>query len=157
MKQVITVTLVLLLSGAIASLAQAETDEDRARDLQRERAKLERESDPVDRAKIGIKISEILLEDVGEAVREGDFTEMEEQLAEYAATIQYAHETLQNSGRNAAKKSDGFRELEIALRKHVRKFEDFARALSLQRRVPLERTKDLAKAVQEKLLKALFP
>ena len=65
-----------------------------ARDLQRERAKLERESDPVDRAKIGIKISEILLEDVGESVREGDFTEMEEQLAEYAATIQYAHEAL---------------------------------------------------------------
>ena len=78
-------------------------------------------------------------------------------LPQYAATIQYAHEALENSGRNAAKKSDGFRELEIALRKHVRKFEDFARALSLQRRVPLEKTKDLAKAIQEKLLKALFP
>jgi hypothetical protein len=35
--------------------------------------------------------------------------------------------------------------------------EDFARALSLQRRVPLEKTKDLAKTLQEKLLKALFP
>jgi hypothetical protein len=82
---------------------------------------------------------------------------MEEQLAEYAATIQYAHETLQNSGRNAAKKSDGFRELEIALRKHVRKFEDFARALSLQRRVPLEKTKDLAKALQEKTAEGPLP
>ena len=86
MKQVITITLVLLLSASIASMAHAETDEVRARDLQRERAKLEKESDPVDRAKIGIKISEILLEDVGESVREGDFTEMEEHLAEYAAT-----------------------------------------------------------------------
>ena len=88
---------------------------------------------------------------------EGDFTQMEEQLTQYAATIQFAHENLENSGRNAAKKSDGFRELEIALRKHVRKLDDFARALSLQRRLPLEKTKDLAKTIQEKLLKALFP
>ena len=69
MKQVITIPLALLLSAAIASMAQAASDEDRARDLQRERAKLEKVSDPVDRAKIGIKISEILLEDVGESVR----------------------------------------------------------------------------------------
>ena len=105
MKQVITIPLVLLLSAAIASMAQAARDEDRARDLQRERAKLEKVSDPVDRAKIGIKISEILLEDVGESVREGDFTQMEEQLTQYAATIRYAHENLKSRFENMSENS----------------------------------------------------
>ena len=68
MKQVITSPLVLLLSAAIASMAQAASDEDRARDLQRERAKLEKVSDPVDRAKIGIKISEIQVRRIGEKI-----------------------------------------------------------------------------------------
>ena len=83
MKQVITITLVLLLARRtrlrwltpeLMKIAQG--------NCERERAKLEKESDPVDRAKIGIKISEILLEDVGESVREGDFAEMEQQLAD---------------------------------------------------------------------------
>ena len=45
----------------------------------------------------------------------------------------------------------------MALRQHVRKFEDFARSLNLQRRVPVEQTKDLAVGIRDKLLKALFP
>ena len=157
MKQVATIPLMLLLAVFITPPAIASSNEDRAKDLQKERAKLEKESDPVDRAKIGIKISEILLEDVGEAVREGDFTAMEQQLSAYAETIENAHQALVDSGRDAVKKPSGFKELEIALRKHVRQFDEFARMLNLQKRVPVEKVKDLAAGIRDKLLKALFP
>lgn len=158
MKQVVTFPMVLLLTGALA-LAKVPTSssEGRVKEIEKERTKLERTTDPVDRAKIGIRISDLLLEDVGESVREGDFTHMETTLAEYAETIQNAHQTLLDSGRNASKKPSGFKDLEMALRQHVRKFDDFARSLNLQRRIPVEQTKDLAIGIRDKLLKALFP
>jgi hypothetical protein len=135
----------------------AASGEEREKQLQRERERLEKEKDPVDRAKIAIKISEILLDDVGDAVREGDVDEMELQLAAYSETIGSAHQTLVDSGRNASKKPSGFKELEIALRKHTRKFEELTRMLGLQGRIPLEKAKDFVVDVQKKLLRALFP
>jgi hypothetical protein len=156
MKHAVIFPLVLFFIGASADVALSLTD-DRAKQLERERQKFAREDDPVSRAKIGIKISDLLLDDVAQAVKAGNFEEMEQQLIVYTDTISAAHETLAESGRNAAKKSGGFKELEIALRKHARKFEDFARVLNIQRRLPLEKAKDFANTVREKLLKALFP
>jgi hypothetical protein len=129
---------------------------ERERQLAREREKLERETDPVDRAKIGIKISELLLASVSDAVREEDFTMMSARLDEYAETIESAHDTMMNSGRDAQKKSAGFKELEIALRKHVLRFDDLARALALDYRPPIEHVKSLASGLRDGLLKALF-
>jgi hypothetical protein len=157
MKQVVIVPLMLLLTGALVPMAGAAPEEDRVKELQKERAKLQKETDPVDRAKIGVKISDILVEDVGEAVREGNFTEMEMQLTAYSETIESAHLSLVASGRDAVKKPSGFRELEIALRQHVRKFDELSRMLNLQKRVPIEKTKTLAVGIRDKLLKALFP
>jgi len=156
MKQVVIIPFMLLLVGAFAPTGAA-TDEVRAKELLKEREKLQKETDPVDRAKIGVKISDLLVEDVGDAVREGDFDELATQLTAYAETIENAHKALVDSGRDAVKKPGGFKELEIALRQHVRKFEDLSRTLNLQRRVPLERTKDLAASIRDKVLKALFP
>jgi len=158
MKQGVTMPLVLLLTAAFASAkVPVAGSEARVKELQRERVKLEKTTDPVERAKIGIRISDILLDNVGDYVREGDFAQMEVSLTEYAETIQTAHQGLVDSGRNASKKPGGFKDLEMALRQHVRKFEDFARSLNLQRRIPVEQTKDLAVGIRDKLLKALFP
>jgi hypothetical protein len=157
MKQAVIIPLMLLLTGALTPAAGASTDEDRAKELQRERAKLQKETDPVDRAKIGVKISDILVEDVGDAVRQGNVAEMEKQLAAYAETIESAHQELVDSGRNAAKKPNGFKELEIALRQHIRRFDELSRMLNLQNRVPVEKTKSLATGIRDNLLKALFP
>jgi hypothetical protein len=155
MKHVVTLQVVLFLFGV--TLALGATDQDRARLLEREREKFGKEHDPVTRTKIGIKISDILLEDVAESVKDGEYDVMEQQLTAYADTIETAHRSLIESGRNAAKKPSGFKELEIALRKHVRKLDDFGRVLNLQRRIALDKAKDLATGIRDKLLKALFP
>jgi hypothetical protein len=157
MKRVVLLPLVVFLIVGSAPVIFGGEDEDHAKLLERERQKFQKEDDPVSRAKIGIRISDMLLDDIALSVKEGNFDEMEHQLTEYAETIQTAHDTLMGSGRDAARKSGGFKELEIALRKHVRKFEDFARLLNLQKRVPLEKARDFAAGIREKLLKALFP
>jgi len=153
MKRIAPCLLILLLTAAPAWAGA----ENRALELQREREKLEREKDPVDRAKIGIKISDLLLDNVADSVRGGNFADMEQELSAYAATIEGAHQALVESGRNAQKKSGGFKELEIALRKQVIKFDDYARMLSTDRREPIEQAKKLATGIRNKLLKALFP
>jgi hypothetical protein len=157
MRQAVTIAFVLLLTSALLPPISASSDEERAKQLQKERARLEKETDPLDRVKISIRISEILLEDVGESVRVGDFDQMERELTEYSTTIQDAHQALANSGRDASKRPGGFKELEIALRKHIRKFEDVSRALTLEHRDPVDKTRDLASGIRDKLLKALFP
>src|SRR5262245_52477507 len=78
MRQVVTLSVVLLLAGAMISTASASTDEERAKQLERERTRLEKESDPVDRAKIGIRISEMLMDDVSESIRDGNLDVMEQ-------------------------------------------------------------------------------
>ena len=157
MKRVVIPVFVVFLLGVFPTASSAAENEERAKQLQRERQRLSKEDDPVERAKIGIKISEILLEEVAESAKDGQFDEMEQELTAYADTIQGAHTSLVESGRNASKKPAGFKELEIALRKQVRKLEDFARVLNVQRRIPLDKAKDLAGGIRNKLLKALFP
>jgi|SRR5688572_23989734 len=154
MKHVTAFLAIALLGSAVQ--ASPVVNLERERQLAKEREKLERETDPVDRAKIGIKISELLLASVSDAVREEDFVAMTAHLDEYAAVIENAHETMMNSGRDAQKKSAGFKELEIALRKHVLRFDDIARALSLVHRTPVEHVKGLASDLRDGLLRALF-
>lgn len=153
MKRIAPCLLILLLT-TLPAFAGANN---RALELQREREKLEKEKDPVDRAKIGVKISDLLLENVADSVRNGDFADMQQELSAYISTIEDAHQTLVDSGRNAQKNGGGFKELEIALRKQVLKFDDYARLLTIDRREPLEQAKKLATGIRNKLLKALFP
>jgi hypothetical protein len=153
MKQIVPCLLILLLTAAPICAGA----DNRALELQREREKLEREKDPIDRAKIGIKISDLLLEDVADSLKAGKFEQMETQLSAYTETIEGAHKALVDSGRDAQKKSGGFTNLEIAIRKQIRKFDDYARMVATDRRGPIEQTKKLATGIRDKLLKALFP
>src|SRR5436190_5151899 len=104
MKRIAPCLLILLLTTAPAWAGA----ENRALELQRERQKLEREKDPIDRAKIGIKISDLLLENVADSVRDQNFTEMQEELSAYTAAIVGAHQSLVESGRDPQKKAGGF-------------------------------------------------
>jgi hypothetical protein len=151
---VLTMVLIAVVGRPGAAFAVANPE--LARQLAKEREKLQDEKDPVDRAKINIKISEILLASVSESIQTENFVRMDEELNEYAMTIEDAHSTLMNSGRDASKKAGGFKELEIALRKHVLRFDDLGRALSLDRRPPLDKVKKLASGIRDGLLKALF-
>jgi hypothetical protein len=150
--------LVLLAATSCAvrtSSLQAQYDK-RLERLEKEKEKLKRLTDPVDRAKTDIAISEILLSLAGDAVRTGEPEVLEKRLSEYRDTIQDAHQTLVNTGRDAHRKPNGFKDLEIALRRQIRMLDDIGRGLTFDQREPVDKAKQQASDIRDDLLKALF-
>jgi hypothetical protein len=153
--------LMLLLFLVIASCAargglQFVEYDKRLQQLDKERTKLKTQSDPVDRTKTHIKISEILLTLVTDAVKNNDMELMEHRLDEYVTTIQDAHETMVKTGRDAHRKPKGFKELEITLRRQARQLEDIGGTLTFDQREPVEKARTQAVEIRDNLLKLLF-
>lgn len=124
--------------------------------LGKERLKLQRENDPVGRTKTQIKVADILLSMAGAAVKNNEFERMQDHLDEYVAAIQDAHDTMIKSGRDAQKKAGGFKDLEIALRRHMRQLQDMGGSLTLDLREPVEKARDQAAGIRDVMLRALF-
>jgi hypothetical protein len=157
MKHLIVVLLTFSLSScALRALPQFQERDKRLLNLQKEKDKLKRLSDPVQRTKTQIKISEILLTLTSDAIRTRDMEIMEERLDAYVAAIQDAHTTMVKTGRDAHRKPNGFKELEIALRRHMNQLKDISGALTFDQRDPVEKAREEAIRIRDELLKALF-
>ena len=148
-------SLVLLLLFSLTSSAQSGINKQAER-LQNEKDSLYRKTDPVGRTKTQIKIAEILLTMISDAVQAGDMELIQERLGEYTGAIQDAHRTMMKTGRDAHRKPGGFRDLEIALRRHVRQLEDIGRGLTFDQRETVDKARDEADNLRVDLLKALF-
>jgi hypothetical protein len=147
-----SLTLLLVLSLG-SRVVQANKQLER---LQKERTNLARQTDPVGRTKTQIKISEVLLTLVSDAVQAGDMEAMQKYIGEYRAAIEDAHQTMMKTGRDAHRKPGGFKDLEIALRRHVRQLTDIGKSLTYDEREPLEKAKEEAIDIRDDLLKAFF-
>jgi hypothetical protein len=134
---------------------RAQTDK-RFQQLEKERDKLKRQTDPVGYTKTQIKISGILLSLISEAARAGDIAVMEDRLEGYITAIDDAHQMMAKTGRDAHKKPKGFKDLEIALRRQARQLEDIGQALTFDDRQPLVKAKERAEGIRTELMKALF-
>jgi hypothetical protein len=134
-----------------------ETPPDRlSQQLQRERKNLTKTSNPVSRVKILIRISDALLALVGHSAAAGDTEGMKSNLSEYTKTIENSHDTLRDSGRNARSKSDGFLDLEIALRRQLRQLEDIRQTLTVDDRETLSVVIVRASAIRNSILEAVM-
>jgi len=156
MKYSISAVLIMLAASCAFHSAALRQPDKRMLDLQREKDKLKRATDPVDRAKTDIKISEILLSLTSDAAKNGDLETMQQRLTEYTSAIQDAHETLMKTGRDARKKPHGFKDLEISLRRQINQLKDIGGALTVDEREPVEKTRTEASRIRDDLLKALF-
>lgn len=139
-----------------APLFQQPKPDKRLMELQKEKDKLKRTTDPVARTKTNIKISEILISLSSDAARTGDIEVMDQRLDEYVASIQDAHQTMMKTGRDAHKKPGGYRDLEIALRRQINQLKDIGQAVTFDQRQPIEKARDEATRIREDLLKAIF-
>ena len=145
-----------ICSCAIRSSSLRAQYDKRVERIEKEKEKLKKLTDPVDRTKTQIRIAELLLSFVADSVNAGDQERMEQRLDEYVAAVQDAHQAMARTGRDAHKKPKGFKDLEIALRRQVRQLEDIGQGLSFDRREPVEKAKAEASMIRDQLLKALF-
>lgn len=135
----------------------SESRDERLRRLDEERARLARSPGPVDRTRTQIQISNLLVSMMDDAIDDGDIERLDQRLTEYRSTVIDARNTMLDSGRNAERDSSGFRELEIALRQHVRQLGDIGSQLTFQFRQPITELIDEVSDIRDELLAALFP
>jgi hypothetical protein len=156
-QRVVIILFVLALSSCAirTNSLQGQIDK-RLERLQRERDKLSRLTDPVDRTKTDITISEILLSLAGDAARSSEPEALEKRMTEYVQTIRDAHQTMVKTGRDAHRKPKGFKDLEIALRRQIRALDDLAHNVTFDQRDPVDKAKQEASDIRDDLLKALF-
>ena len=157
LKRLPLMLIVVALSSCTirTGLLQGQIDK-RLERLQKEKDKISRTTDPVDRTKTDITISEILLSLATDAVKTGEPELLNKRLNEYIDTIRDAHQTMMNTGRDAQKKAKGFKELEMALRRQIRMLDDMARSVSFDQREPVEKTKQEVSEIRDDIFRALF-
>jgi len=109
------------------------------------RARLARESNPVKRVKIEIRLAALKLEQAGAAFDKDQTTVGAKLLDAYYDDMKEAWRTLESSGRSAARKPGGFIDLDIALRENTRALTDLTRSGRRSSAWPLRRPSCTAK------------
>jgi len=121
------------------------------------KARIEREQNPVKKAKYEIRLGRVILTEATVAYDKGDPDRCNALASDYLAHIKDAWQLLRGTGRNPLKKPDGFRDLDIALREDARLLDD------LQHRIPYDERDPVTKVAQEinrihgEVIQALFP
>ena len=118
---------------------------------------LEQSTKPVDRAKAYVELSDILIRYVHSNIPRTDADATREWLEQYQDAILSARQTMLASGRDAQRHPEGYRELEIILRRHIRWLSDWRIGLVDEERTPVEDTMKTATAVRGEMLQLLFP
>lgn len=125
--------------------------------LEELRGVFERETDPVRRAKLVEKLGNAQFDAAARAIREENYLQAGQLVEEYRDAVRKAHEGLKASGRVAGKDHAGFKQLEIHLRKSIRKLEQMITYLPVNWRPPFELRRNELEAADKELLEALFP
>lgn len=138
------VFLTILLPVAAESLA----------DLQ---ARFDRETNGVQKAKIMTKLGEAQLDETRRAGKAGDYNAVGMTLEKYRDNVRLAVDALKKQHPDAERQSNGYRQLEIHVRKGIREVEETILASPEGYKPPLEIVRQDLIAMDDELLKSLFP
>jgi hypothetical protein len=125
--------------------------------LDREQTDLAGETNPVERTRIQIRISDLMISFMGDAVTDGDVDLVASRAREYRSAIIDARNTMMASGRDPTRSVAGYRDLEIALRQQIRQLDDIGARLALASREPIDMLIVEMTEIRNELLHALFP
>jgi hypothetical protein len=120
-------------------------------------SEIQKEQNLVRKAKKQILLSRLEFAEVQDAYLHGHFDQGAKLLATFSTTVDDAWKNLVDSGRKASKQSDGFRQLEIALRENARALDDLKRSVDYFDREPLESAETRLEQTHAQVIVALFP
>ena len=149
-------TIAFLLIGVPVFLAEASTESLSQAEV-RLLARMEKETDPVKKSKAETRLARVKLEQAIQAYGQGNVEQGAGLVSAYLARIRDSWQLLRNCGKNAARDSRGFKELDIELREDVRFLDDLKRRVSYFDRAPLEQAGKELEQVRAQVLQALFP
>jgi hypothetical protein len=146
----------LVVSGCAARLTEM-SDVEKTERLAVERGRVLEETDPVDRTRSYITISQILMDFIADAAGSQPPEELRALVDQFITAIQTARDTIVNSGRDPERRSAGYRELEISLRQQLRILDDVGRSLTIDEREPVARASQSVETIRDEILRLLFP
>jgi len=120
-------------------------------------ARIQQENNPLKKVKLEIDLANLKLDKAGQAYARDDAEDGAKLLDACKNRMQQAWALLEASGRDAARKPQGFKELDIALREGTRRLGDLQREVPSAERAAIERTAKELEAVHDRVLAALFP
>ncbi len=120
-------------------------------------AKIEREKNPVKKAKLEIELARLRLQKAQDAYGKDNPSEGLGLLKAYVDNMKSSWQTLRTSGRQASRKPQGFKQLEIALREDSRALEDLQRSLPYSDQEPVRKAVEEVLKMRSEVLQALFP
>ncbi len=120
-------------------------------------ARIQRESNPVRKAKYQIRLSRVKLLQAIDAYDRSKLDEGQRLLSAFLEQARQSWQTLEASGRGAVKQPQGFKELDIELREDARLLVDLAHRVSSTDRDPIEKAGLEVEHIREEVLRALFP
>ena len=143
-------TLIPLLIGSCLANTKLEQE------YQTQQGKLQREGKAVKKVKILIKMSKINLKLAGQSVKNRRYSDADRLLGRYVTTIKHAGQILKASKRNPQRQPEGFKHLEIALRRQLRQLADLADSYPFNQKDTINRAQECAALVKSKMITALF-
>ncbi len=149
-----TAAVLLLSLVVVSSLPGLARRQDSEEDLL---ARIEREQNPVKKAKYEIRLGRVKLTQAIEAYNKDDIDRCNALAGEYLGRMKDAWQILHGTGRNAVKKPDGFRELDIALREDARMIGDLARRIPYGERDQVTKVAEEVDRIHNEVIQALFP
>jgi hypothetical protein len=156
------VLLVLTLSawplpGAIQAQSASRFAASRNDDTpERLRARIAAEHDPVQRARLEIRLADMVLDQTCKVYADGDVEKGEASLKEMLALSEQAYNDLFSTKRDPRSKPAGFKDAELLMRQFARKLEDLRHTLSIDDRVPVEKALARVRDMHEDLLLGLM-
>jgi hypothetical protein len=144
----------LLLSLALTGIVVSQSKN--LESLRKERSSLEKTTDPIERTKMSVKVSDILILLVNDAAKSGNDKLVDQYLNEYCKTIKDAEDVMMKTRKDAHKHPSGFKDLEIGLRKQQRRLSDIGKLLDYDQRSTLEKAQKLASEIDDRLVREML-
>jgi hypothetical protein len=145
-----------IVSFLFCSLFSSLGDDKLKSEFLRQSEKLTRETSPLGKVKVLIKISGLHLQSAADAINKDDFLEADRSLGQYQEAVGQALKALKNSGRNAQKNPAGFKEFEISLRKQLRRLDDLKSRYSFEEAQAIGSAIQTARSAQEEMFAQIF-
>jgi len=147
----------LLLATGLDGLLGFVSPPPRQDNEQKLQARIERQRNPVKKAKLKVRLGRVKLLQAIEAYDRGERGQCQQLLDAYLEVMKSAWTDLQGSGRQAWRKPDGFKQLDIGLRENARFLQDLMHRVPFEERGPVEKVFQEAERLRAAVLEALFP
>ncbi len=103
------------------------------------KARLERESDPIRKARLELRLAELALNEGTGLYERGESEKGMGRVEEMLSLVVSAHDRLEATGRDPRKRPSGFKETEIKIREFSRRLEDLRVSLPTEERGGIEK------------------